>query len=416
MTSRDITVIGAGIVGIACARSLQRDGHRVQVLDPQPPGQGCSWGNAGVFATDSVIPLATPATLRAVPPMLFSREAPLTLRWSYVPWLLPWLARFVANARPRRVEAITRALTALCAAADDATARLVAGGRAGELIHRTGWLTIFETERGLAAGRAEAAERNRRGVNCEVLSADEVRSWLPEVTERIVGGLRSPDCAMCTNPGGFVERLADAFCAAGGDLEAVRARRLRPRSDEVRIETDDGVRATEHVVIATGIEAKGLAADVGDHFPLDTERGYHLMAPEAGIRPALPVMAGEHKFVTTPMALGLRLAGLTELGGTRLPPNPERFRSMLRHARRLFPTLAASEWSEWMGFRSTLPDSLPVIGRSPRQPNVSYAFGHQHLGLTLAGLTGQLIADEIAGRDPVVDMHPVRPGRWRMRG
>lgn len=414
MTSfcRDIIVVGAGIVGVACARRLQQDGHRVRLLDPLPPGHGCSWGNAGVFATDSVIPLATPATLASVPAMLLRRDAALTLRWRYLPRLVPWLLRFVANARPARVEANARALTALCRAADAGTSALVAGSAAADLIQPTGWLTVYETRKGFATGRREAAERNRRGVACEVLSSADVRTYLPQAADHVVGGLRSPDCAMCSDPAGLVATLAADFEQAGGACVRRRARRLLPHADGIGIETDDGALACEHVVLATGIETNTLATQLGDHFPLETERGYHLMIPEAGLRPALPVMAGEHKFVTTPMDHGLRLAGLSELGGTRLPPHPARCRAILRHAGRIFPDLQATHWTEWLGLRSTLPDSLPVIGRSPRNPRVTYAFGHQHLGLTLAGLTAQLVADDIAAREMAVDRAPISPARW----
>lgn len=411
--NREITVIGAGIVGVACARRLQQEGHDVRLLDPLPPGHGCSWGNAGMFATDSVIPLATPATLASVPPMLLRSDAAVALRWQYLPRLLPWLARFVANARPARVEANTRALTALCRAADAGTAALIADSAAAALIHPSGWLTVYETPKGLASGRREAAERNRRGVACEVLSRAEVQAYLPEAADHIVGGLRSPDCSMCEDPGGMVARLADDFEQAGGTIVRQRAHRLVTHAEGIGIEADHDEWVCEHVVLATGVETTVLARQIGDRFPLDTERGYHVMIPEAGIRPALPVMAGEHKFVTTPMAHGLRLAGLTELGGTRLPAHPARCRTILKHARRIFPELQAGDWTEWLGFRPTLPDSLPVIGRSPRNPRVTYAFGHQHLGLTLAGLTAQLVVDDLAGREAPIDMAPVSPARWQ---
>lgn len=409
---RDITVIGAGVVGIACARALQRDGHRLRVLDPQPPGHGCSWGNAGVFATDSVMPLATPATLASVPGMLLQREAALSLRWRYLPRLLPWLLRFAANARPARVEALADALTALCLAADESTRMLIDGSRAAELVRWTGWLHVYETQAGLAAGRREAAEIRRRGVSCDVLDADSVRGLVPELGPRVVGGRHAPDCAMCSDPGALVERLAADIEAEGGEVVRARAHGLMCTDDGVRIDTDVGGFDAEHVVVATGIEANELARQIGDRFPLETERGYHLMIPDAGIRPRMPVMAGEHKVVTTAMDRGLRIAGLTELGGMHLPPDPRRFRGMLARVQRLFPDLRAADWTEWMGFRPTLPDSLPVIGRSPRNAHVSYAFGHQHLGLTLAALTGRLVADELAGREPVVDMTPTRPHRW----
>jgi len=408
-----VTVIGAGVIGTACARTLQRDGHHVRLVDPLPPGHACSWGNAGVFATDSVVPLATPATLAAVPGMLLRRDAPLSLRWRYLPRLLPWLVRFIGNARPARVEANARALAALCRAADAATRELVSGSEAAALIRETGWLTVYETRAGLAGGRREAAERQRRGVACDVLSGDEVRRLLPEAADHVVGGLHSPDCSMCRDPARFVECLAADFAADGGIVEQDRVVSLAPTRAGMKVGTAAAGHDADHVVVATGIATPALAQQLGDRFPLDTERGYHVMIPHAGIEPAMPVMAGEHKFVTTPMAGGLRLAGLSELGGPWLPPDPRRYRTLIDHARRLFPDLAVAEWREWMGLRSTLPDSLPAIGRSPSQPRVSYAFGHQHLGLTLAGLTGRLAADDLAGREPPIDTAPVRPGRYR---
>jgi glycine/D-amino acid oxidase-like deaminating enzyme len=409
---REITVIGAGAVGIGCARMLQRDGHRVRVLDPEPPGGGCSFGNAGVFATDSVLPLATPATLAAVLPMLLRGDAPVSLRWRYLPRLLPWLLRFAAQARPARVAANADALTAVCLAAEAGTRELIKGSAVANLVHHTGWISAFETARGLARARAEAAECERRGVACEVLDADATRALVPELGEHIVGATYSPGCWMCTDPAGFVRGLAEDVAAAGGTLARARVHDVHPGRRGIRLDTDAGREEAEHVVIAAGIETPALADRLGEHFPLDTERGYHIMIPQAGIRPPMPIMAGEHKFVTTPMQGGLRLAGLSELGGTRLPPTPRRIRTLCEHGRRLFPDLRIENWSEWMGFRPTLPDSLPVIGRSPADARISYAFGHQHLGLTLAGLTGCLVADDVAGRKPPVDMTPLRPERW----
>lgn len=407
-----VTIIGAGVVGTASARMLQRAGYRVRLLDPLGPGQACSWGNAGVFASDSVIPLATPAMLRAAAPMLLRRDAPLSVRWSHLPALLPWLIRFFANARPARVEANARALTELCKAADSATWDLIAGSRAAALVRETGWLTVYETAGGMAAGRAEAAERERRGIPCEVLSAAAIRQRLPEVTAAIVGGLHSPSCPMCTDPAGFVECLADDVVAAGGRLERERVVSLAAAGEAVTVTTTGGRHTPDHLVIAAGLDSAGLARQLGDRFPLDTERGYHLMHPDAGMRPAVPVMAGEHKFVTTAMDAGLRLAGFSELGGPRLAPDPARYDVLLRHARRLFPDLPATGWTPWMGKRSTLPDSLPVIGPSPSHARVYYAFGHQHLGLTLAGLTGRILTAQIAGQTPPVDTTPLRAERW----
>jgi len=412
---RDITVVGAGVVGMACACRLLGDGHRVRVIDPLPPGHGCSWGNAGVFASDAVLPLASPSTLAAVPGMLLRRDAPMTLRWQYLPGLLPWLLRFMANARPARVAANTRALSALCAAADAETRALLAGRAAGDLVERTGWLSVYETERGFTAGRREAAARERCGIRQRVLGGAEVRGLLVDIAPHVVGGVRSPDCAMCRDPAGLVRGLAADFVAAGGRIGQVRAKYVSCDGDRATIRTDGGLIEAEEVVLAPGIEINELAAGLGERFPVDTERGYHAMLPHAGIAPPMPVMAGEHKFVTTAMDHGVRLAGLTELGGRRLAPDWSRVEAILGHGRRLFPRLDTADAGYWIGMRSTLPDSLPVIGRSPGAPRVHYAFGHQHLGLTLAGLTARLIADDIADRPPVIDVHPLRPSRWLRR-
>lgn len=410
--SREIVIIGAGIIGVCCARWLQRDGHRVHLIDPQPPGEGCSYGNAGIFATESIHPLATPDTLRALPGMLLNRDAGVVLRWPHLPRMLPWLVRFLANARPRRVEAITRVLAELCGAAEAAYRPLIEGRPAGELVRRTGWATVFETERAFDTGRRALDDARRHGVSAHVLDGNALRDSVPELAPHVAGGIHHPHISMCADPGGFVARLADDVVAEGGRIERARLRNLEKAGERIRVHTDDGAMMADHVVIAAGIDSGAIAAALGDRFPLETERGYHAMIADAGIAPVMPVISGEYLFVTTPMAAGLRLAGTTELAGLWRPPDPGRVETILRHGRRLFPALRAEWYDDWMGFRSTLPDSLPVIGRSPRDARISYAFGHQHLGLTLGGLTGRLIADQLAGRTPVVDPAPVSPARF----
>jgi D-amino-acid dehydrogenase len=411
--SRDIVIIGAGVVGVACARWLQRDGHRVLLLDEQPPGHGCSWGNAGTMAADTVLPVATPRTLLALPRMLADPTGPLAVRWSYLPRMAPWFARFLWNARPGRVRANAAALASLCAQAIAGYEPITQGRPAGERLAYTGWVSAFEKRKALEGARWEVEQKQRFGVPAEWLDAAGLRERVPQLAEHVVGGVWFPDTWMVTDPADFVTRLATDAVDDGGRIEQVRVERIVATGDGVRIETRDGARTADHAVVATGAHTRPLARSLGDDFPLDTERGYHAMLPNPGIRPPMPVMAGDHKFVTTPMEGGVRLAGTAELAGLERPPDRRRAEILVERAQRLFPGLRADGWTDWMGFRPTLPDSLPVVGRSPRTPAVTYAFGHQHLGLTLAGITGRLVADDLAGREPPLDPSPLRPDRFQ---
>ncbi len=405
-------MIGAGVVGVSCGRWLQQDGHSVRVIDPLAPGQACSYGNAGVFATDSVVPLATPRTLRAAPGMLLRPDSGFSVRWRYLPRLLPWLVRFALCARSVHMHRAMHALTALCAAAAAGYQPLLQHSVAARLVRATGWATAFLSPRTLDACRWELEQRQHQGVRGQELDGAQLRERVPELGDAVAGGFWFPDCSMCTDPALLVRCLADDLVAAGGIISEERVTGLKASPEQVRVETAGGEVAVDHVVIAAGAWSGALARLVGDRFPLETERGYHAMIEQPGVTPSVPVMSGEHKFVTTPMREGVRLAGTTELGGLRLPPDTRRPARLPVLARRLFPGLNGRHFTAWMGFRSTLPDSLPVIGRSPVMPSISYAFGHQHLGLTLAGVTGRMLADELAGRAPPVDTMPVSAARF----
>lgn len=410
--TEEIIVVGAGIVGLCCARHLQRDGRRVRLLEREYPGAGASSGNAGVFAVDSVLPLATPATLRALPGMLLDPLGAATVHWPSLPGLLPWLGRFLANTRPSRVESCARALAALCGQAREGLLPLTDGRPAAGLLRDSGWLTVFETRSALDRARGGIAARQRLGVRAELLDAAQLRKLAPALAPDLAGGVLYPECWMCTNPAGLVDALVEDFRADGGVLERSEVRALAPDGQGVRLDCGQGGRRAAAVVVAAGAHSRALAASLGDRIPLAAERGYHLMLPQPGVDLPLPVMSGEHAFVATPMAGGLRLAGTSELGGLDRPPTWRRADHLARLGKSLLPGLCTNEPGRWMGYRPTLPDSLPVIGPSPRSPAVVYAFGHQHLGLTLAGITGRLVAEMLAGRSPALDTRPYRPDRF----
>ena len=410
---RKITVIGAGIVGIACASYLRRDGHAVTVIDRLPPGEGCSFGNAGGLSPGSVVPLALPGTMRQVPGWLLDPLGPLALRWSYLPRLLPWLLRFRRSAGPRRVVEIAGALRALHAGTFEHYDPLIGAAGCADLVVRKGQLYVYETERAFAADAYGWQLRRDQGVTVEFLDAGEIRRMEPALAPIFARAAFLPEHGQCSNPHRLVTALADAFRRDGGaiierDVTGFDIGAEGPR----RIHTDGGELAADIVVIAAGAWSHHLAARLGSRVPLETQRGYHATIGNPAVAPERTIMWAERKFMSTPMEPGMRFAGTAEFAGLDAAPDWRRARALLAHGRRMFPGLEGGEPSLWMGHRPCLPDTLPVIGRSPHFANVLYAFGHGHTGLTGASTTGKVIADLVAERTPPIDVRPFRVDRF----
>jgi D-amino-acid dehydrogenase len=410
-----IAVIGAGIVGMSTACFLQEDGHEVVVLDPRSPGEGCSLGNAGVLHFGLCAPLGTPEILAQIPVMLATPLSPVAIRWRYLPKLMPWLWHFAWASRPARIEEISIALRALLARAREAHETLIELAEARDLFRSSGWLFVYETERAFKRDARERMMFERRGVPFQLLNGEEIARMEPSLATIFRRGLLLPGDAHIRNPLRLSQRLAARFTAKGGEILSREILTITNGGRAWRLESEEGPVEAELVVLAAGAWSKGLAAKLGAPVPLDTERGYHVMLPDSGVNLGRPVLSGEGKFVATPMEHGLRLAGTLEFGGLAAPPNEGRTDVILRRARRMLPGLKEDGLVRWMGFRPSMPDSLPVIGRSPRFDSVLLAFGHGHLGLTLGPITGRLIADLVAGRDPGLDLTPFRPERFRSR-
>jgi D-amino-acid dehydrogenase len=403
-------VVGAGIVGISTALYLQRDGHDVTVIDRDGPGEGTSRGNAGLFAIGHVLPIGMPGLIRRVPGMLLDQTSPLAMRWSYLPQIAPWLIRMLAASTPRRVEEISRALAALLAQALESYRPLIASANAGNLVQKRGWLTIFETEESRRAAQADLDMRRSRGIRWEELDEGTIRQLVPALRPGPVWGVMFPDCEHTIDPYRLTVALADDFVARGGTI--LRGDVQTGLADgKPRVTTGGNPLDFDRLVIAGGAFSRKLMRGLGDDAPLDTERGYHVMLDnEIDLR--VPLLCADHKFSITPMAEGVRLAGTVEFAGLVAPPNPARWDIMTKRSRALLPGLRSSPRSTWMGYRPSMPDSLPVIGPSPNHPNVYYAFGHGHLGLTLGGVTGRLVANLVAQQAPCVDPAPYRVERF----
>lgn len=411
--ARHIAVIGGGIIGACCALSLLREGFRVTLIERGEPGAGASYGNGAVIGEESVIPVATPGILRRLPKMLLDPLGPLAVRWSYLPQLAPWLARFLAASRPAEVERISLALAAILDGTFDAFQGLLVEAQATDMIRRTGWLCVYESEAGLAAYRPMLDLQRRRGVRYGILHAEQLRQFEPTLAPIFARAVHYPDVGYTVNSQRLVQVLVDACRARGGEVRQAEAHgfEIGPEGPRAVLTEADPI-ACDGVVVAAGAWSKSLAMKLGSRPLLDTERGYHVQFSDPGIMPRRPVYSTERGIVVTPLEVGLRVGGTVELGGLKAPPTWARAEVLLKQAGRWFPGVRTENHSRWMGFRPSMPDSLPVISRSPRFPNVVFAFGHGHCGMMMSARTGQLVTALMADRDPGIDMDPYRVDRF----
>jgi glycine/D-amino acid oxidase-like deaminating enzyme len=411
--TRDIIIVGAGIIGMSCALSLRREGHQVTVLDFGGPGEGTSKGNAGAIASAGIVPLSGPGMLTQIPRWLLDPVGPLAIRWRYLPRALPWLLRFVAAGRADRVEAQATALRSLYERAYETYQPLLQFAGASGLFQRLGYVAAYETDAAWRKDQGGFALRRRRGVAMRELDAAALHALEPTLAPNFRHGMHYTENGHVADPYLLVRKFADAFTAGGGVIKTERvADCALDGGAGVRIVTDHGEHRAECLVIAAGARSHHLAARLGSRVPLETQRGYHATLPNPGVTPRLPVSSGERKFLSTPMAMGLRFAGTVEFAGLDAPPDWRRAEVLVAAGKQIFPGLDGANPSFWMGHRPCLPDSLPVIGPAPQSRNVLYAFGHGHLGLTGGAVTGQIIADLVANRAPPTDITPFRVDRF----
>lgn len=414
LSGSNVTIIGAGIVGICCARWLQRDGCDVAVIDPVPPGESCSFGNAGIISKSSVIPLAMPGTIAKAPGWLLDPLGPLAVRWSYLPRVTPWLLRLLAASRRSRVAAIADALATLNTPSIDAFGDLLGEAVFADLIRRDGVINAYESVAALEADAESWNMRRERGVIFERFDGPRLHEFEPALNPDIPCAMYIPDTAHTINPLRLVKILAEQFVRDGGRIMSNRVNRIECGDQGPRkLYLDDGTsHPVDVLVIAAGAWSRRLSGPLGSRPPLETERGYHVTIAQPGVTLKRPVSLAGRGFYATSMEVGLRIAGTVEFGGLDAPPDYRRARLLLDHGRFLFPGLRDEGVSEWMGCRPSLPDSLPIIGRSPHHRRLYYAFGHGHLGLTEAAITGKLIAELIAGRPTSIDIDPYRIDRF----
>lgn len=407
--NHSICVIGAGIVGVSCALTLQRQGHSVVLIDKTGPCAGASFGNAGAIVNGSCVPSATPGIWREALGMM-GATGPLAIRLRHAPHLLPWLLRFVRESQSERFEQHARHLHALTSHANSSWTELLQDTNGGELFRQYGWLKVYEHKSSFDATALSLRTMSSLGVPYERLGGDEIHALEPALSPRFQYGMFQSDAHAVSDPEAMVQRLVAAFVALGGTVRIAEVRSLGVVGERAFAQLDEERIEADKLVLAAGAWSARLLKTLGYNIPLAAERGYHLMLPSV---PELqrPVVNGEHGFVLSPMRQGTRMTSQVELANVDDSLDSRRIRALLPAVQEMVPTASIEVQSEWVGSRPSLPDSLPVIGAT-RHPAIHCAFGHQHLGLTLGPLTGLLVADTIADRAPRLDLQPYRIDRF----
>lgn len=406
-----IAIVGAGIVGMSAALYLRRVGLAVMVIDPLPPGAGASYGNAGLLSVEACVPIAVPGMLKQVPRWLNDPLGPLAVRPSYLPQALPWLLRWIAAGRMERVEAASDALRALHVNALDRYGELL-GREFDDVIRVSGQVHVWESEEPLPSEAIYRSLWEKHGVVAEWLGSDELRQLVPELGHEIKRAVFLPKNGHTVNPRRLVGTLARLFVDAGGIVRAERVLKLVPEGSTWRVVTSSANHLVGKVVVSAGAWSQQLLRPLGIKLPLEAERGYHMMLRDASVVPRLPVLSRGRGFSITPMEEGLRLAGTVEIGGLDLPMNEERAYVLLRQAKVMLPALEADDYSIWMGFRPSFPDSLPVIDEAPGRAGLFLAFGHGHTGMTGGAPTGRLVKQLVTGEPPDVPLAPFSARRF----
>lgn len=393
--STDIAVIGGGVIGLAIALRLRADGREVVVIEPNEPGSGASYGNAGTIADYAVIPVGTPAVLRNLPSLLLDARSPLSIRASALPTLFPWLARFAYESLPHRFRQNTRAIAELVSDASSEWREFAAEISASDLLSAKGCLYLYETPKAFRAAATDIDLRRFYGVGQELLSADEVHRLEPRLPPFEGGGLFFPGAINLSDPGDAMARLTATVRRAGMEFVKASAQTVAREANGIRIIAAPFDIRARTAVISAGAHSQRLAAQIGDPVRLDTERGYHIefdMTHPPIERPVCPTALG---FYLCPMRGRLRVAGLVELGGLGAPANQRLLAALAANSRRVFPKLGEPSRT-WLGFRPSMPNSVPVIRPSRGGRDVILAFGHGHIGLTLAPRTARLVSAIVA--------------------
>ena len=407
-----IGVIGAGIQGVCTSLYLIKKGFKVTLIDREQPGnKSASYGNAGHFSPYACVSFNRPDILVDVPAMLLSSRGPLSLKWNYVHKMIPWIIEFIKNCTKKNMMHTAKYMHQILDLALPAYDELFQEVDVSELVESKG-IIYFWTNKDLKSRELEISIRNELGVKQQLLSPHEIHDLEPHIRKIYHGGILYPNARHAKNPGKILMKLFDLFIKQGGAFKKHNVKNISFSSDNRPIiKTDSKFFNFDKIVITCGAFSKKLTDQLGEKIPLETERGYHVHFKGYDHLLSRPIIFLNRGFGITPMEQGLRVVGTVELGGLKNPLNKKRILNLVNNAKYLFPELKNHD-DEWLGFRPTLPDFLPVIGPSKNHKNLFYSFGHHHLGWTLGAISGKIISKMISGEKTNLDLEPYHSSRF----
>ena len=400
-----IGIVGAGIQGISNALFLQKKGFSVTIFDRDEPGSpAASYGNAGHFSPYASVPINRPDVLTDVPAMLLSTTGPLALKWNYVPKMIPWFLQFIRNCTTKRMMHTAKNMHQILDLALPAYDELFDEIELGGLVEKKGILYIWN-DQSLKSRELEIKVRNELGVDQQIVTPKEIHDLEPNIKPIYHGGVYYQYGRHARNPKKILLKLYDLFLKKGGKFLKMNIKDINFNDEKPVIKAETQSFLFDKIVIACGSFSKKLTDNLDEKIPLDTERGYHVHFKDCDHLLSRPVIFQNRGFGITPMEQGLRVVGTVEFGGLDNPLSKSRVKNLINNAKYMMGDLPEHE-DEWLGFRPTLPDYLPVIGPSKKYKNVFYCFGHHHLGWTLGPISGKIISGMIAEENTNLDLKP----------
>ncbi len=413
LAAKQIIIVGGGIVGINAACFLSEAGFAVTVIDRDGICEGTSSGNAAALAFSDILPMAQKGMLKNVPRWLMDPLGPLSIPPAYAPFIIPWLLRMMRNGSASRQERLVAAQVALMKLSEVETLDLAARAGISSMISNDGSLELYTSEASFQSGLSGWALREKHGVPFEHVRGARLADLQLGLSPSVIAATFSPSWRTVSDPKEYGKALWAYAETRGAQFVQGTVRELRPYQGGASSVLNDGRRLDgAYVINCAGAWSHKLAATIGDVMPLETERGYNTTLPLGAFDAKRMLIFGEDGFVLTPLSNGIRIGGAVELAGLNRPPNYKRSDAMLTKAKRYLPNLNTQGGTQWMGYRPSLPDTLPAIGRSKASPHIIHAFGHGHLGLTQSAATGRLLRDLVSGQTPSIDILPFNPHRF----
>ena len=406
-----VAVIGAGIIGVCIAHFLKKNGHEVILYDQNKPGTQTSFGNAGLFAKHECVTANSPQLWKNLPRMLLSKNSPLVIDWIYVLTHLPWVIRFLRNCTHARAERIAQSLSSFSSHAGLAYEEIFNEVDVSEYIVHKEPMYLYDSKESFEKDRYAFNLRKKHNVHFDIISKEDIAKMEPSLEPIYYRGIVLRGENFTRSPIQITQKIFDHFMNNGGHFLLTKIDSIFRNGDSLFLKCKEQEHQVDKIVIAAGVWSNVLARTIGDNFPLDTERGYHIIFENNDSLLSRSVGWAKTGFYMTPMKDGIRAAGTVEIAGLNKPMNKKMLTMIETTARSILPQLGKVK-SQWMGFRPTLPDSLPVIGESQKCKNVYYAFGHQHLGLSLAAVTGKILSSLIENKRSNINIDQLNPYRF----